>query len=162
MTGCHNCGHAAAIAAGKYAERDWEDVPCSTCDVMRGAEQPFEVIDCLANACAALPEENPPETETLPVWLLKEFITGFLMLPPELRDVVAWRFAGRSYVEIARLQAVTPEAVEKRHRRALKLWPVLFELFPQKAARWGSRSTESLPGMPSSCEMEPPAINRKG
>ena len=150
MKGCHNCKHSAAIARGAFANREWKQVPCATCDVMRGAEQPFEVIECLANASAPLTADEPSDNEKLPAWLLKEFVRGFLLLPPELRDVVAWRFAGMSYVDIARLQAVTPEAVEKRHRRALKLWPVLFELFPQKAARWGSRSTGTA------------AINKKG
>ena len=37
MRGCHNCEHAAGIAEGKFAGKAWEEIPCSTCDVMSGA-----------------------------------------------------------------------------------------------------------------------------
>ncbi len=133
MTGCHNCGHAAAIAAGKYAERDWDDVPCSTCDVMRGADFPFPYFE---RAEVVEPDVVPdPEAERLPLSVMQEVVLGLLSLPAALRDVVAWRHAGLSYGQIAMAQGVTPQCAEKRHRRALEQWPALRELFPEKRVR---------------------------
>ncbi len=134
MNGCHNCEHAAAIAAGEYADRDWAKVPCSTCDVMRGADQPFEVMEGLSDD-VEMPfaeVETDDLAEMMPVTVLLDFVTGFLKLKPELRDVVAWRYCGMQYEDIASLQGVTFGCVEKRLRRAITLWPELKSLFPRK------------------------------
>jgi hypothetical protein len=66
---------------------------------------------------------------------LAGFVEGLLKLPPALRDVVAMRYAGMKYARIAEVQGVTMACVEKRHRLAMKQWPVLRELFPVKASK---------------------------
>ncbi len=131
MSGCHKCEHAAAIAAGKYADMDWEQTPCSTCDVMRGADYPFPYDENQSAAVASTPVEEPAE-DHLPVTVLRELVFALLRLRPEVRDVVAWRYAGMRYDDIALIQGVTPQCVEKRHRRAMAQWPELEALFVEK------------------------------
>jgi len=82
--------------------------------------------------------EREPE-DRLPVSVMREVVIGLLKLKPELRDVVAWRFAGIRYSDIALAQGVTQACAEKRHRRALELWPALRALFPRKVAKQGMR-----------------------
>ena len=139
MTGCHNCQHAAAIAAGEYAERDWERVPCSTCDVMSGADSPIAFDenrkDEAQEAANVFAGPEAPQDDLLPITVLKDFVLCLLKLRPELRDVVAWRYMGVTYDEIAMMQGISLQAVEKRQRRAMKLWPALQEFFPRKVAR---------------------------
>ena len=77
--------------------------------------------------------------DSLPVSVMQELVVGLLKLKPELRDVVAWRFAGIRYSDIALAQGVTQACAEKRHRRALELWPALRALFPRKVAKQGMR-----------------------
>ena len=142
MTGCHNCQHAVAIAAGKYANVDWKETPCASCDVMRGADYPlpFDENHPEAEAAAAAGAAEPlTADDCLPVKVFSELVVAFLKMTPEMRDVVAWRFAGMRYDEIALVQGVTPQCAERRHCRALKQWPVLAELFPVKARKCANR-----------------------
>ena len=67
--------------------------------------------------------------------VMQEIMVGLLKLKPELRDVVAWRYAGMKYDDIALVQGVTRACVEKRHRRAMELWPALKSLFPRKVGK---------------------------
>ena len=135
MRGCHNCEHASAIAEGKYAGAAWEDIPCSDCDVMSGAGFAIEFKEELARQAPEHDAVVPEPDEHLPVSVMREVVVGLLKLKPELRDVVAWRFAGVRYSDIALAQGVTQACAEKRHRRALELWPALRALFPRKVAK---------------------------
>ena len=142
MRGCHNCQHASAIAEGKYAGAAWEDIPCSDCDVMSGAGFAIEFNEQLKPANEPDGEavgENELGEDQLPVAVMREVVVGLLKLKPELRDVVAWRFAGVRYADIALAQGVTEACAEKRHRRALELWPALRALFPRKVAKQDMR-----------------------
>jgi len=151
LTGCHKCEHAAAIAAGKYEGKAWEELPCSACDVMSGCGFAVEFDETRASETSAFPgptadmssrcpagDEREPE-DRLPVSVMREIVIGLLKLKPELRDVVAWRFAGIRYSDIALAQGVTEACAEKRHRRAMELWPALRALFPRKVAKQGMR-----------------------
>jgi len=135
VKGCHSCDHAAAIAEGKFAGKAWEDVPCSKCDVLGGGDLVMEFEHWRrADEAVGSDEENGAE-DRLPITVMREAMVGFLSLRPELRDVVAWRYAGMKYEDIAEVQGVTMACVEKRHRRAMELWPVLWSLFPEKSAK---------------------------
>ena len=136
MKGCHNCEHASAIAEGKYAGKPWEDVPCSGCEVMEDKSRSFEYEEWRRTAVAVdESEEQEKEEDRLPVSVLREALVGFLSLPPDLRDVVAWRYAGMKYGDIAKVQEVTEGCAERRHKRAMEIWPVLRALFPEKFAK---------------------------
>ncbi len=140
MTGCHNCPVADEIAAGAFENAAWDEVPCSTCDVMTGLGHAIEYDDSRAapeNKGAADVAACPGEC--LPVTVLQDLVAGLLLLPAELRDVVAWRFAGMSYPDIAKVQGISTAAVEKRHRRALALWPALEAMFAVKVSKQGRR-----------------------
>ena len=71
--------------------------------------------------------------------VLKEVVERLLILPPVLRDVVCWRFAGMKYRDLAVLQNVTMAAVEARHRRAMKGWPELKAMFQEKLVKQSKR-----------------------
>ena len=159
MRGCHSCEHAAAIAEGKFAGMSWKDIPCSECDVMSGAGFAIEFDEQRGEGLKSRNEsgmqaaetgklkwegsgpsvaeamEGRQDEEKLPVSVMQEIVVGLLKLKPELRDVVAWRFAGVRYADIALAQGVTQACAEKRHRRALELWPALRSLFPRKVAK---------------------------
>ena len=76
--------------------------------------------------------------------VLNEVVERLLILPPVLRDVVCWRFAGMKYRDIAVLQNVTMAAVEARHRRAMKGWPELKAMFQEKLVKQSKRK-KSVP-----------------
>ncbi len=141
MRGCHNCEHAAAIAEGKYAGRAWEDVPCAGCDAIRETGRSLEFEEWRKTAAAVDMGDGMADEELLPVSVMQEVMVGFLSLSPELRDVVAWRYAGMKYDDIAKVQGVTMACAEKRHRRAMELWPTLRALFPEKSAKQERRRT---------------------
>jgi len=91
--------------------------------------------------------------EKLPVSVLQEIVVGLLKLKPELRDVVAWRYAGMKYDDIALVQGVTRACVEKRHRRAMAVWPALEALFPRKIAKQAVRKPHARrEGSEARCE----------
>jgi len=156
MKGCHSCEHAAAIAEREYAGRAWEDIPCSSCDVMSGSGFAIEFDEARGDGdfeqggSEASEEERE---EKLPVSVMQEIVMGLLKLPAELRDVVAWRYSGSKYDDIALLQGVTRACVEKRHRRAMELWPALEALFPRKIAKQAVRKPHARPeGSEITCE----------
>jgi hypothetical protein len=139
MKGCHSCETAAAIAEGKYAGKAWKDTPCAGCDVMSGSGFAIEFDEGRLGKTEGHHHEGheAPEggEELLPVSVMQEIMVGLLKLKPELRDVVAWRYAGMKYDDIALVQGVTRAGVEKRHRRAMELWPALKSLFPRKIGK---------------------------
>jgi hypothetical protein len=142
MKGCHSCPHGQAIAAGEYEGKRWEDVPCSTCDVMSGTGFALEFDEergSVGSEQSAAGSTHEDLEDRLPVSVMRELVVGLLKLKPELRDVVAWRFAGVRYADIALAQGVTQACAEKRHRRAMELWPALRSLFPRKVAKQGMR-----------------------
>jgi hypothetical protein len=79
-----------------------------------------------------LPSSGSP---LLPADLLASFVQGLLNLPAELRDVVAWRYQGVTYREIAERQGTSIQLAEMRHKRAMREWPALKSLFPRKTAK---------------------------
>jgi hypothetical protein len=142
---CHSCPHSDAILRGDYNSKPWNELPCATCKL---SEDTFYSVP--------FDEENPPvpaagfeflhpdnlqseianrKCALLPAATLASFIQGILSLPSELRDIVAWRYQGMPYKEIARRQGTSIQLAEMRHKRALREWPVLQSLFPYKTAK---------------------------
>ncbi len=141
MRGCHSCPHKAAVDAGKFRNTPWEKTPCASCQIALGGyaieydeDRLEETLDASQFRGASLPEESVP-SQDLPIEVMREFVNGLLTLPSELRDVVAMRYRGMKYEEIAQVQKVTMACVEKRHRRAFSLFPALREMFPEKVAK---------------------------
>ncbi len=138
MKGCHDCPVADEIARGEYADAAWEQVPCSTCTVAEKTGFSLEFDDGRLAGDAGEPVGQSPELydrTQLPLDVMRDCVVGLLTLPPELRDVVAWRFGGMSYPDIADAQGVSMAADEKRHRRAMQLWPGLEALFLEKKVK---------------------------
>jgi DNA-directed RNA polymerase specialized sigma24 family protein len=78
-----------------------------------------------------------PDTvaEQLVYGSLVSFFDSLLSLPSEQRDIVAWRFQGLSYKEIAARQGTSSQLAEMRHKLALRKCPILRTLFPEKMAK---------------------------
>ena len=141
---CHSCPHHEAVKRGVYDSKPWNETPCSDCKL--GEDTFFSI---------PLDEENPPASaagnpvrapgdsaalpdtvaEQLVFSSLVTFFDSLLSLPPEQRDIVAWRFQGLSYKEIAVRQGTSSQLAEMRHKIALKKYPVLRKLFPEKIAK---------------------------
>ena len=165
---CHRCQHREDVAAGKYVETPFEETPCAKCELLEvsmrtvavDVERPVFVpgaerqgtsprqAGCGISADASVHDEASTGDRRLPADVLEEFIVRFLALPPEVRDVVCWRFVGLGYREIAQRQGITPAGAELRHKRAMRMFPELRELFILKTAR---RKMRQGPGA-RSCE----------
>jgi DNA-directed RNA polymerase specialized sigma24 family protein len=157
MKGCHSCKFKQAVDAGEFKNTPWEEVPCSSCDVMTGVGFAVEYDDSRESGDHAV---EPPahcmarggQEKMLPVSVMSQVVTGLMTLKPELRDVVSLRYLGLTYPEIAERQGVTMACVEKRHRRAMELWPALREMFPEKVAKKRRRKPHSKRGEPQKAQ----------
>jgi len=140
---CHKCQERKAIEAGKYAQMDFEDTPCAKCQLKENSAFTLEFDAERGNALYRGPQTSDPKPQTdealVPMSVLNEVVERLLILPPVLRDVVCWRFAGMKYRDIAVLQNVTMAAVEARHRRAMKGWPELKAMFQEKLVKQSKR-----------------------
>ena len=141
---CHACPHHKAVKRGEYDSKPWNETPCSSCKL--GEDTFFSV---------PLDEENPPASavgdpvhapsdspampdtvaEQLVYGSLVSFFDSLLSLASEQRDIVAWRFQGLSYKEIAARQGTSSQLAEMRHKLALRKCPILRTLFPEKMAK---------------------------
>lgn len=144
MKGCHTCAYKAAVDAGMYKDRKWEDTPCASCEIATGGFAVEYNEEQLDEDTYMMKSEEGLKAH-LPVEVMGQFVTGLLSLRPELRDVVSMRFSGLKYEEIAEKQGVTMACVEKRHRRAMELWPALRGMFPEKVAKRKRRKIAASP-----------------
>jgi hypothetical protein len=140
---CHKCQERKAIEAGKYAQMNFEDTPCAKCQLNENSAFTLEFDAERGNAVYRGPQTSDPKLQAdealVPMSVLNEVVERLLILPPVLRDVVCWRFAGMKYRDIAVLQNVTMAAVEARHRRAMKGWPELKAMFQEKLVKQSKR-----------------------
>ena len=149
---CHKCRYRADVTAGRYAHLEFAQTPCAPCELKDGDSFAIEFNENLSGGAASsrdlrreslvedvpFPDEPDADSErSVPVSVLWELVVTLLTLPPRSRDVVCWRYAGYKYREIALVQHVTTTAVELRHRKALKRFPLLRCLFPSKAGKQG-------------------------
>ncbi|VGO16469.1 hypothetical protein PDESU_05060 [Pontiella desulfatans] len=94
-------------------------------------------VGLLSSACSPI-----PAGALLPADLLTELIKGIFMLDPELRDVVGLRFLGATYREIGEQLGISTQLAEMRHKRALRDWPALRPLFPEKIVKRARRKSQ--------------------
>ena len=149
---CHRCPHREDMAAGKYANTAFAETPCAQCELREVSlrtlavdpERPAFVPGqngAADGTCEMVPfpgEVVAPEAK-LPVDVMEEFVVRLLELPQDVRDVVCWRFVGLDYREIAQKQQITTAGAEARHRRAMRQFPELRQLFTVKTARRKTR-----------------------
>jgi hypothetical protein len=141
---CHRCEHRAEIESGKYRGVAFEDTPCAKCELRESSSGTMEFDEDRApepgaRCSAGGGQENQGEErmgeDRLPISVMSEAVVELLYMPPVLRDIVCWRFAGMKYREIAMVFGVTTKAIERRQERAMKSWPALRALFAVKAAK---------------------------
>lgn len=153
---CHRCKHREDLEAGKFAGMPFRKTPCAKCELREVSLRTMEVdpdrpvyvpgkecdgIRPRRDGCEMVPfpEEGDAGDKKLPVSVMEELVARLLTLPQELRDVVCWRFMGKEYQEIARKQRITTAGAEARHRRAMRMFPELKELFILKTSRMKMR-----------------------
>ena len=147
---CHKCPHIKSINRGDYVSKPWEETPCALCslneETPHSLSVPFDEEDPPENSISNLPAHAPAipgvqfsSVVNIPSDVMAQFIQGMLTLEPTLRDIIAWRFQGVPYKEIARRQGTSTQLAEMRHKRALRDWPALADLFPEKVAKQSRR-----------------------
>ena len=99
--------------------------------------------EATADKTAGMEARSGDEEARLPISVMNEVIFILLSMPPEVRDVLCWRFSGMSYRDIATLQGITIAGAEVRLWRAMKKWPALRALFAEKAAKQARRKPAS-------------------
>jgi hypothetical protein len=140
---CHKCKHQADLENGIFSKMEFEATPCAKCQLIENSSYTLEFDAERGNALyrGSQTSDTKPQTDEalVPMSVLNEVVERLLILPPVLRDVVCWRFAGLKYRDIAVLQNVTMAAVEARHRRAMKGWPELKAMFQEKLVKQAKR-----------------------
>jgi len=156
---CHRCEHQVAVKAGMYRGVDFAQTPCGKCELRdrtgydlaydegRGAADDDRGLPAAAPRPAQLtleetstrdvpfPEEEIADDPVVPMSVMSDVIWRLLSMPPGMRDVICWRYAGRSYREIGRMLGMSMAAAEACHRRALTAWPALRVLFSEKVTK---------------------------
>jgi len=152
---CHRCKHRQNIDGGKYAKTPFRRTPCARCKLREcslrtmpvdpdrppyvpGAEGVKFHVD------VPFPEEAEESRDLMPVDVMRELAARLLALPPKLRNVVCWRISGLTYPQIACKQRVTTAGVEARHRRAMRMFPELRQLFILKTTRAEMRQGDGV------------------
>jgi hypothetical protein len=156
---CHKCPHLKSIEAGEYDSKPWKDTPCAKCQLGEDTfySVPFdeEQPECTAGgspaagdspvlsdySCTAADSYSLSPEALLPASTFASCLQGLFTLAPELRDIVVWRFQGLPYKEIAQRQGTSTQLAEMRHKRALRDWPALEALFPEKVAKQSRRKS---------------------
>jgi len=118
----------------------FEQTPCASCELVENSgftiafDEERADKESTAGGVGAQ-GAGMAKDERVPLSVMSEAVAQLLTMPPAVRDVVCWRFAGMKYGDIARVQGVTVGAVENRQRRAMQKWPALRALFAEKAAK---------------------------
>ena len=136
---CHKCKVRADIEAGKFARKPFAETHCAKCELKENSDYTLEYEERRSQFAVCSEQSAEGDEVHLPISVMREAMVEFLRLPPEIRDIVCWRFAGMPYRDIATIQGITIAAVEIRHWRAMKKWPALRALFAAKAAKQSRR-----------------------
>lgn len=146
---CHKCPAQADVAAGKYSDKPFEKTPCFACRKVDYRQFPHR-----GHTIVSFEATPPDETAVFPESVVTEdaddvgrfvdFIREFMRLPSETRDIVGYRLLDLhgeryTYRMIARKMSVTVQAVESRHRAAIKKIPALGNLFREKTVKQSRR-----------------------
>ena len=152
MRNCLKCPHKLAIEDGRFADVPWNKIPCSNCkwiedtffsipyDESEDEDGRTMIPKCVVTAQInearnALDDVEEFLAQQMPVGVLNELVNRLLTLPPEQRDVVCYRFQGKTYKEIGALMGVSSQCSEMRHKIAMRDFPALKALFPRKTAK---------------------------
>ena len=150
---CHKCPHFNSVQDGTYDAVPWSATPCAACRLGEDTffSAPFDEVafargDSISPALSehtsrATNSTTPTPNRLLPESIISSIIAGLLSLDPVLRDIVAWRYQGLTYREIADRQGTSVQLAEMRHKRAIRDWPALRALFPEKIARQTRRKS---------------------
>lgn len=137
---CHSCPHSDAILRGEFDSKPWKEIPCAACTM---GEDTFYSIP-LDEDRPPVPAGDPafertkasvPLKAQMPVDVLAQFVEALMNLPAGQRDVIAWRFQCLTYKEIAQRQGTSIQLAEMRHKIAMRDYPILRTLFPEKVAK---------------------------
>ena len=143
MKTCHNCPHAARIAAREFENTPWPQTPCASCPELNedaASRRTLEFVEGQAPGPVRWPPpEEPDRPVMLPLSVLAEALRGILELPPRTVRIVQRRMKGDAYALIAKELAISPSGVEIQLRRALAAHPHLKHLLPEKARRQAAR-----------------------
>ena len=145
---CHKCPHLESIQRGDYISKPWKETPCARCKLGEDTfysipfdeEHPPE-FGGMASSPSISSSTSAPSVVNIPSDIMAQFVQGLLVLDPILRDIVAWRYQGVPYKEIAKRQGTSTQLAEMRHKRALRDWPALENLFPEKVAKQSRRKS---------------------
>lgn len=160
MRNCLKCPHKLAIEDGSFDDAPWDETPCSSCkwiedtflsipydeseDEDGRTEIPKSVVMAQINeARNALGDVEEFLAQQMPVDVLNELVNRLLSLPPEQRDVVSYRFQGKTYKEIGEIMGVSTQCSEMRHKIAIRDFPELKSLFPVKTAKRKRRAAKA-------------------
>ncbi len=134
---CHKCPHLDSIQRGDYISTPWKDTPCANCKLGEDTfySVPFDELNPPVSSASDSIVHAPAEQVNIPSDVMAQFVQGMLTLDPILRDIVAWRYQGLPYKEIALRQGTSTQLAEMRHKRAIREWPALQSLFPEKVAK---------------------------
>ncbi len=129
---CHKCQYTAAVQAGVYAGRPFEETPCAACDQPDGRAQPNS-IRFHPGVDVGVSEPEAGVEEVMPVSVLADTVRLFLALPPDAMEIVRLRYAGKRFCEIALALHRRRKTVEMILYRTLEKHPALAELMPRPA-----------------------------
>lgn len=138
---CHRCEHREAVEAGVYARMAFEATPCAKCELKQNSEHTIAYDTERETAADRGPQttDREAEGEMLPIAVMQRLVAALLLMPRDIRDAVCWRYAGFKYRDVATVQNVSTAAVEARHKRALRRWPILQALFREKMVKQARR-----------------------
>lgn len=140
MPTCHQCPHAADVAAGKYSDKPFHDVPCFRCTLgneegRRGGQTSIEAAGSAVEG--RLDErwrehtpvemiEPAPDPGDLPAPVVG-FLAVWLRQSPLRRDLIAWRLVNpRAHlVEFARESGRSLQVVHTNWKRLERDFPWL-------------------------------------
>jgi hypothetical protein len=149
---CHLCDHREAVEAGRFAGVPFADTPCGQCTLTESSAGTLAFVE---NQGGKNPQISEPTSLTtgdqtfnermVPVSVVMGLVSGLLSLPPDALTILALRWQGFKYRELAQMQGVTTAAVELRHKRILDSWPLLRALFPVKSGKQARRKRHRKP-----------------
>ena len=142
---CHRCAVADDVQHGKYSDRPFERTPCFACRKVDFKQFPHRgktviSFDAAPPAETAITTTTYQDDECRRIDTFIDFLTEFMRLPPQTRDIVGYRLLDlhgerHTYRMIANRLRVTIQSVESRHRSAIRRIPSLAAMFREKESK---------------------------
>ena len=121
---CHRCQHSAAVASGVWKRTPFENTPCGSCRLVESSAGTLQFEVWRADAAGSDGGGATEVASEIPAWASTEFVTQLVEMDPVVRDIVCWRLAGMSCVEVGAALGMSGNAVEKRLRVFAKRFPL--------------------------------------